>query len=288
MTRLQVKTFAVPDELRTPPKADLRLVNLDEVAVGLGTWMPGWRWSVDLRPIVGTAWCENRHIGYAISGNFHVLTEAGDELDIGPGSAYEIPPRHDAWVVGDAPFVTVEWTSARVAGLAPQDPGTRVLATVLFTDIVDSTALLERLGDAAWRDRLLAHNARVREALDTFRGREIATTGDGFLATFDSATRAVRCGAAMAAAAAEMGLAIRVGIHTGEVEFIAGNVRGVAVHMAARVMSAARPGDVVVSETTHDLTDGSGLTFEDAGRHAMKGLTGDRQLYRLSSGNARS
>jgi len=78
MTRLQKKTFVVPDERRTPPKADLRLVNLDEVAVGLGTWMPGWRWAVDLRPIVGTTWCENRHVGYAISCDFHVLTEAGD------------------------------------------------------------------------------------------------------------------------------------------------------------------------------------------------------------------
>lgn len=281
MARLQMKTFADPDEQRTPPKADLRLVNLDEVAVGLGTWLPGWRWSVDLRPIVGTAWCENRHLGYAVSGRFHVVTQTGEELDIESGAAYEIPPGHDAWVVGDEPFVTVEWTSARVSGLPADDPGERVLATVLFTDIVDSTASLERLGDTAWRDRLLAHNERVREALNAYRGREITTTGDGFLATFESATRAVRCGGAIVAASNAMGLSIRVGIHTGEVEYIAGNVRGVAVHVAARVLSIAGSGEVVVSETTHALADGSGLRFEDAGRHALKGLTGDRQLYRL-------
>jgi class 3 adenylate cyclase len=282
MARLQVKSFDAPDESRTPPKADLRLVHLDEVAVGLGVWKPGWRWSLDLKPVVGTAWCENHHIGYAISGAFAVVTESGEHLEIRGGSAYEIPPRHDAWVVGDEPFVTVEWTSARVVGVGPEDPTERVVATVLFTDIVDSTATLERLGDARWRDRLLAHNARLRETLDTFRGQEIATTGDGFLATFDSATRAVRCGAALVAAARQVGLEIRVGIHTGEIELIAGNIRGVAVHTAARVLSLAGPGEVLVSETTQALTDGSGLAFDDAGRHALKGLTGERQVYRLA------
>jgi len=281
MARLQSKDFATPDERRTPPKADLRLVHLDEVAIGLGTWLPGWRWSVDLRPVAGTGWCENHHVGYAISGAFGVLTESGEELEIRGGSAYEIPPRHDAWVIGDEPFVTVEWTSARVVGVAPDDAGERVVATVLFTDIVDSTAALERLGDAAWRDRLLTHNAALRQLLDTYHGREITTTGDGFLAIFDGATRAVRCGAAMVAAARKVGLEIRVGVHTGEVEEIAGNVRGVAVHTAARILGLASAGDVVVSATTYALTDGSGLEFADVGRHVLKGLTGERQVYRL-------
>ncbi|MEO8273138.1 MAG: adenylate/guanylate cyclase domain-containing protein [Chloroflexota bacterium] len=281
MARLQSKSFAAPDVHRTPPKADLRLVNLDEVAVGVGTWFPGWRWSTDLKPIVGTAWCENHHVGYVISGRFHVLTEDGEEMEISGGDAYEIPPRHDAWVVGDEPYVTVEWTSARNVGVAPDDPGERIVATVLFTDIVDSTATLERIGDLAWRDRLLAHNAALREVIDTFRGREITATGDGFLAMFDGATRAVRCGAAMVLAARRAGVEVRVGVHTGEVELIAGNVRGVAVHTAARVLAVAAGGQIVVSETTRDLTDGSGLQFDDAGRHALKGLTGERQLYRL-------
>jgi class 3 adenylate cyclase len=284
MARLQAKGFDAPDEVRSPPKADLRLVNLDEVAVGLGVWAPGWRWSVDLRPIVGGEWCDNHHIGYAISGRFHVATETGEQLEIQGGSAYEIPPRHDAWVIGDEPFVTVEWTSARNVGVGRDDPGERIVATVLFTDIVESTATLERLGDAAWRDRLLAHNTALRQILDTYRGEEITTTGDGFLAVFDGASRAVRCGAAMVAAARKVGLEIRVGVHTGEVERIAGNVRGVAVHIAARVLAVAGPGEVVVSGTTYALTDGSGLEFKDAGRHLLKGLSGERQLYRLIGG----
>jgi class 3 adenylate cyclase len=184
-------------------------------------------------------------------------------------------------VVGDEPWETVEWTSARIVGVAPDGPGERVLATVLFTDIVDSTATLQRLGDSAWRSTLREHDARLRGELNVFRGREVATTGDGFLAVFDGATRAVRCGAAMAHSVQAIGLQIRVGLHTGEVEFAGSNVRGVAVHAAARVMSLAGPGEVLVSSTTSDLLEGSGIRLEDAGAHELKGLSGLRQVYRL-------
>ncbi len=282
MPRLQAKSFDAPDETRPLPKASAAVVNVGEVAVGYAAWQPGWRWSSDLRPIVATDWCENHHLGYAISGTLQVLTESGEQLTIHGRSAYEIPPRHDAWVVGDEPFVTVEWTSSRVVGVASEGPGSRVLATVLFTDIVDSTATLARIGDVAWRELLLGHNARMREVVDAFRGREISTTGDGFLVVFDGATNAVRCGAAMVRAAGALGIDIRVGIHTGEVEFIADNVRGVAVHAAARVVAAAGPNEVIVSDTTHGLLEGSGLSFEDAGLHALKGLSGQRQLFRLA------
>jgi class 3 adenylate cyclase len=160
-------------------------------------------------------------------------------------------------------------------------PGERVLATVLFTDIVDSTATLARVGDRAWRELLLEHNTRMRQVIATFRGRELATTGDGFLVVFDGATNAVRCGAEMVRTALALGVQIRVGIHTGEVEIIDDNARGLAVHAAARVMAVAGADEVVVSETTRDLVEGSGLSFDDAGRHALKGLSGERQLYRL-------
>jgi class 3 adenylate cyclase len=280
--RLQAKRFEDADETRSVPRASLRVVNLDEVAVGLAVWEPGWRWSIDLRPIAGTDSCENHHLGYAQSGMLEVQTEDGERLVIRGGTVYEIPPRHDAWVVGDEPFVTVEWTSSRLVGVSPEAGGERVLATVLFTDIVDSTATLERLGDAAWRELLLSHNSRLRSVLNEYRGREVATTGDGFLAVFDGATRAARCGAAMVRAARQLGVRIRVGMHSGEVEFIAGNARGVAVHTAARVLSVAGPDEVVVSETTHGLLEGSGLAFEDAGRHTLKGLSGERQMYRLT------
>ena len=258
MPRLQVKTFADPDERRTFPKGHAEVVSLDEATVGRSQWEPGWRWTTHLAPVAGTSSCQVHHLGLSVSGHLRVETDAGDTIDIPPDSIYEIPPGHDAWVVGDEPWVTVEWTSARIVGIAPDGPGERTLATVLFTDIVDSTATLERLGDAAWRDLLVRHNTRLRDELNTYRGREVTTTGDGFLAVFDGATRAVRCGVAMARAARDIGLPIRVGVHTGEVEFVGGNVRGVAVHTAARVMSLAGPDEVYVSATTSDLLEGPG------------------------------
>ena len=233
--------------------------------------------------IAGTPTCQLHHLGYSISGVMHVATDDGQELEILPESVYEIPAGHDAWVVGDVPWVTVEWTSARTFAIAPEGPGERVLATVLFTDIVDSTATMQRVGDGAWRDLLLTHDRLLRDRLNDFRGREVATTGDGFLAVFDGATRAVRCGSAMCRSARSVGLEIRVGVHTGEVEFVGGNARGMAVHAAARVMSVAGPGEVLVSSTTKDLLEGSGLTLEDAGTHALKGLTGERRLFRLTA-----
>jgi class 3 adenylate cyclase len=155
------------------------------------------------------------------------------------------------------------------------------VATVLFTDIVDSTAMVQRMGDSDWMDLLRRHNASLRADLNTFRGREVSTTGDGFLAVFDGATRAVRCGVAMTRSAEALGLRIRVAIHTGEVEVVGGDVRGVAVHTAARTMSLAGPDEVLVSSTTRDLIEGSGVVLEDAGAHELKGLPGLRQAYRV-------
>jgi len=282
MPRLQAKSFDVPDQTRDAPKADLRVVQLGEVSVGYAAWQPGWRWSVDLKPIAGTESCEAHHLGYAISGTLAVRTDAGEELMIRAPCVFEVPPGHDAWVLGDDPFVTIEWTSAGYVGISPEGPARRVLATILFTDIVDSTATLARVGDRAWRELLLEHNTRMRVVISAFRGRELATTGDGFLVAFDGATNAVRCGAEMVRTARSLDVSIRVGIHTGEVEFIDDNARGVAVHAAARVLAVAGADEVVVSDTTRALVEGSGLDFEDAGRHALKGLEGERQLYRMT------
>src|SRR5688572_16755716 len=281
MPRLQAKRFATPDETRELPRAHVDIVTLDEVSVGLARWEPGWRWSTDLGPQTGTASCQVHHLGYAISGQLHVELDDGQALDIWGDSVFEIPAGHDAWVVGSEPFVTVEWTSVGAVGIDPDGPAERLLATVLFTDIVDSTATLERIGDAAWRTLLAAHNAALRDQLNRFRGREKATTGDGFLAIFDSASRAVGCGAAMVRAAEKVGVAIRVGIHTGEVALVGPDVRGVAVHTAARVLSRAGSGEVVVSATTRDLLEGSDYAFADAGSHELKGLSGARSLHRL-------
>lgn len=282
MPRLQAKSFAAADDVRLFPNGRGEIVRLDETTVAHGVYLPGWRWTADMPAIAGTATCQLHHLGYAVSGALHVVTDDGETLDVQAGSVYEIPPGHDAWVVGNEPFVTVDWTSARTFGLTPETLGDGVIVTVLFTDIVDSTATLHRVGDTAWRELLSRHNGRLRDQLNEFRGREVKTTGDGLLAVFDSPARAVRCAAAMTRAARAMDLPIRVGVHTGEVEFIGDDARGLAVHTAARVLSLGGADDVLVSSTTRDLLEGSGLNLEDAGEHALKGLPGVRRVFRLA------
>ena len=281
MPRLQRKTFARPDRGRSLGTGRLELVDLDETTVGRVHLPRGWRWSVDVRPVVGTTSCQVRHVSYAIAGTLHVVMDDGTELDILAGDAHEIPPGHDAWVVGDEAYVAVEWASSGLYGQPLDEIGDRTLATILFTDVVDSTATLARIGDDRWRRLLLDHNARLRGQLDAFRGREIATTGDGFMALFDAPARAVRCAASMSAAVAELGLRIRAGVHTGEIEIVAGIARGVAVHTAARIAALAGPDEVLLSGTTHDLVEGSDLAFEDRGTQELKGLTGPRRVYAL-------
>ncbi len=139
-----------------------------------------------------------------------------------------------------------------------------------------------RPGAAGWRETLAVHNERIQLELDRFRGRLIKTTGDGVLALFDGSERAVRAAAAICLAAKSLGLAIRAGVHTGEVELVAGDVRGLAVHVAARIMALAGPSQVFVSATTHELLAGSELTFADAGSHELKGVSGARQVFCLS------
>lgn len=205
----------------------------------------------------------------------------GTELTIGPGDAYEIPPGHDAWVIGDESWDSVEFTSAHAFGLSPEDLGERVLATILFSDIVDSTVMLEQVGDHAWARLLREHNTRLRSAIDRFRGREIDSTGDGFLALFGGAATAVYAAALMDPSVADLGLRVRVGIHTSEVEIIGGRARGVAVHAAARIASLAGPGEVFVSGTTRDLLDGSDVSLEARGEYELKGLRGARPIFAL-------
>jgi class 3 adenylate cyclase len=157
----------------------------------------------------------------------------------------------------------------------------RSLLTLLFTDIVASTETAERLGDEAWRNLLDRHRAIVREQLAAFRGVEIDNAGDGFFATFDTPARAVRCAAAIDVALAGIGVTIRAGIHAGECAAVAGRVSGVAVHVAARIVEVAQPGEVLVSGTVRDLVAGSGLEFCDRDWHSLKGLSGSRQLFAL-------
>ena len=184
---------------------------------------------------------------------------------------------HLPWI-GDGDRVLDEiqefLTGARSAG----EPD-RVLATVLFTDIVGSTSEAARLGDRRWSDLLERHNALVRREIDRFRGREVNTTGDGFLATFDGPARAIRCATVICDAVRQLGLEVRIGLHTGEIELAGKDVAGIAVHFGARVASEARPGEVLVSNTVKDLVAGSGIEFNDRGVHTLKGIPGEWRLF---------
>ena len=202
-------------------------------------------------------------------------------LIIEAGDAYEIPPGHLAWVDGDEPWVSVEFTSGHAYARPPEALGERVLATIVFSDICNSTGVLELVGDAEWTRIIREHNQRIRAVIDRFRGREINTMGDGFLALFDGAGKALMAAAAMDPAVTDLGIRVRAGVHTGEVAITGGQARGVAVHAAARVAALAAPGEVLVSGTTHDLLDGAGLAFESRGAHELKGLTGARPIFAL-------
>jgi class 3 adenylate cyclase len=170
-----------------------------------------------------------------------------------------------------------------LTGRRPQPSAERVLATVLFTDIVGSTEHAARIGDRAWRDVLDRHHAIVRELLDRFRGREIKTLGDGFVATFDRPAGAVRCAQEIVEQVDPLGLIVRCGLHTGECELVDGDVGGIAVHISARVIALARGGEVVVSSTVKDLVVGSDLDFDDRGTHKLRGVPGEWRLYAVSN-----
>jgi class 3 adenylate cyclase len=190
----------------------------------------------------------------------------------------DVPP----WAgdIGDAvttvrDFLTGAWEAG---AWEPAEPD-RVLATLLFTDIVGSTEKATKLGDARWRDLLQQHHSLVRRQLTRFRGRELDTAGDGFFASFDGPARAVRCARAITDGVRELGLDVRAGLHTGECELIDGKVGGVAVHVGARVAATAAPGEVRVSRTVKDLVAGSGLEFDERGRHELKGIDGEWELF---------
>jgi class 3 adenylate cyclase len=159
----------------------------------------------------------------------------------------------------------------------------RVLTTVLFTDIVDSTKLAAEMGDRDWSDLLESHHKAVRMELNVFRGHEVKTTGDGFHATFDGPARAVQCANAIRQSTRQLGLSLRIGIHTGECEIRGDSLEGVAIHMAARVSGMAAGGDILVSRTIKDLVAGSGIEFEDFGTHTLKGIPDEHQIFKVIS-----
>jgi class 3 adenylate cyclase len=214
------------------------------------------------------------------TGDRVVPVECGREVAaLIPGARFIEYEGEDAYMWCDAPgLADIEEFLTGRRSTAPPD---RVLATVMFTDIVGSTEELSRLGDRRWRARLEDHDRIVRDALRHWRGREIKTVGDGFLATFDGPARAVSCAADIVEALRERDLHVRIGLHTGECELRADDVSGIAVHIAARVMSAAQAGEVLASSTVKELVVGSGLRFADRGAYALRGVEDEWHLYAL-------
>jgi class 3 adenylate cyclase len=199
-----------------------------------------------------------------------------------PGAIYvELPGEdHAPWINGGNDIIAE--IAEFLTGTREPGPPERVLATVLFTDLVGSTELARTLGDRGWRELIERHHGVVRTQLARFRGREIDTAGDGFLAAFDGPARAIRCAEAIMHELRPLELSIRAGVHTGECEVSAGKLVGVAVHIGARVAASAGPDEVFVSRTVTDLVAGSGIRFESRGRHHLKGLAGEYELFSVA------
>jgi class 3 adenylate cyclase len=279
MTSVEVRDLGKPEAVLSYQLGTSSQVRLAQTVITRHVLQPGWSWEEHAKPLVGTASCELYHRGVVLSGRLGIRTDEGEELIVGPSHVFDLPPGHVTWVEGDEELVMVDWAGG--AGFDAQ-PGreTRVSATILFTDIVESTARASEAGDTSWRRTVAMHDEVVRSVLAGFGGREVETAGDSFLVVFDSAESAIRCGLALVKALAAIALPIRVGIHSGEVAMSADHVRGIAVHAAARIVARAGAGEVLVSATARELVEGAkGLTFESRGRHRLKGLEREHELF---------
>jgi class 3 adenylate cyclase len=277
---LQRKSFDTPDDRVRFPGVVEELVEIGGFTLGKTIHQPGWRYSTDMAPLVGGGeWCRTRHVGVVLQGRVLFVLEDGSEMEFGPSDAYDCPAGHDSLVTSHEPLITLDMTGARTWGASRTGFHDRVLATLLMTDLVGSTARATAMGDTAWREALALHHERVRTELEVFRGREIDTAGDGVLAVFDGAARGLRCAAAIRASAASDDLEVRIGLHIGEVEAAGEGIKGVAVHEVARISALAQPGEILVSEITRAMATPAGLTFEDRGEHELKGLSGPYRLF---------
>jgi class 3 adenylate cyclase len=280
MGEVRVKNLMSPDDTLEFPGITVHQVDVGDLTVGQIVTQPGWRWSTHVRPHIGGEWCEARHVGVVLSGRFEVVLRDGTTLQFGPNDVFEIPPGHDGYTVGDESCVQIEWSGLRAfAGFRLLGAQARALVTLMFTDLVDSTAMAKRLGDRAWRDVLSAHYEATRAALERHHGHEVNTTGDGLLATFDGPAAALRCAAAVGRAASREGLQIRASVHVGEVDVVGSDVRGVAVHEAARILSVSAANEILVSTTTRALAGNAGFVFQPRGTHVLKGLPGEWELF---------
>jgi pimeloyl-ACP methyl ester carboxylesterase len=236
---------------------------------------------LDISGILGTV--QSPTLVIHRTGDFLPVEGARQMAELIPKARFvELPGGDHMPSLGDADAV-VDLIQEFLTGSQPAPESDRVLATVLFTDIVKSTEQAARLGDGRWRELLQAHDSVIRGALERFHGREIKQTGDGFLATFDGPARAIRCACAAITDADRLGLSVRAGVHTGECELIGEDVTGIAVHIGARVAALAEAGEAVVSSTVKDLVVGSGIDFEDRGNHVLRGVPGEWRIYAVVS-----
>ena len=283
MSPVEVRDLGEPEAVVTYPLGANYQVRLAGTVVSRHVLQPGWSWEAHAQPLVGTASCELYHRGVVLRGRMGVRTDEGEEVVIGPNQVFDLPPGHVTWVEGDEELVMVDWAGGAGFDTQPGE-GARVMATILFTDIVDSTVQARKKGDAAWKHTVTMQEDIVRTVLVRFGGREVETAGDSFLIVFDGAERAIRCGLGLVDALAAIQVPIRVGIHSGEVALSEERVRGVAVHVAARILAEAGSGEVLVSGTTRDLAEGAaGLAFESRGRYRLKGLEREHELFAAAS-----
>jgi class 3 adenylate cyclase len=282
VSSVEVRDLDRPEEVVSYPLGESQQVRLAGTVVSRIVLQPGWNWQEHAQPMVGTELCELYHRGVVLSGRLGIRTDAGEERVIPPNHVFDISPGHVTWVEGDEELVMLDWAGGAGFGVT-SEKGLRSIATIMFTDIVDSTRLAQHQGDEAWRRTVGMHDDVVRSVLAGFGGREMNTAGDSFLVLFDSVERGIHCGLAISEGLAAIGISIRVGVHTGEVILADNQVRGLAVHVAARIVDEADPGGVFVSRVTRDLAETSrGLDFEARGLHRLKGVEGDHELFAAS------
>ncbi len=282
MVKLQRRLLGDPDSVREVPFGRIETYTIGGVRIGRSILEPGWRWTESIKPIAQTELCESHHIGLSLSGSARMIMREGAELLVEPGQMYEVPPGHDTVVVGDEPWISITWQASTAWLRSEGGSSDRVVATLLVTDIVDSTSRAVELGDAAWRDLLAQHDQAVRSVFDRFRGREVAATGDGFVAVFDGAERAIRAAAQIHRVTSELGLPVRAGVHTGELEAEGDEVRGAAVHIVTRIADLAGAGETLASWATRELLVASDIGFTDRGEHELKGIDEPRRVYQVS------
>ena len=280
MGRIAHRNLDQPDEVLEYPLLRVNLVRVGSLTIGHGTVEPGFRWSTHVRKEADEQFCQVHHLQLLLSGRFAVEMADGEYVEIEPGEVFDVPPGHDAWVVGDEPAVLLDFLG-NIDQLGRPTSRDRIVTTLVMTDIVDSTATASRLGDTTWKQLLGEHNRLVRSRLERYLGQEVNTTGDGFLAMFASARGAIRCAMSIRDATAGIGLPVRIGVHTGEIELLPGDIGGVAVHAAARVMALGGASDIMVSSSTRGLVEDDALRFESKGEQELKGLSAPIGVFQL-------